>query len=205
VALSTCGGKLIWTPEEDAVLIAEWNKSMGSSGKAVDGTLHRLHEIFPHRSLHALRTRKNRLVAAGKVPRLRLRNKYMPLSLSCVEAAWLCAIFEGEGSISDFVYADKRYPNRKARRTVRLAICYNSDSGMLRRVRSLVPHCYTHVTNKVGTDNRGVHTNLAVSGLFLGSYVAIADFLHNVLPYMAHEAKRAKSIRALEYLEASLA
>lgn len=190
-----------WTPEERSVVLATWKEFMEPSGKARDGLLERLRQLLPHRSLHEIKRCKNRLVKTGQFPKFTQRRTYIPLQLTPAEAAWLCAIFEGEGSVHDV--EERRKAHYRVQRGIQISACINSDLGVIRKTQLLLPSSRLGRKPKC-VDSRGIVTNRDVYTVRLSGFLPMTDYLRVILPYMAHEEKKQKCLRILEYLEARL-
>lgn len=190
-----------WSPEEDSVLSECWKEWVGPSGQARRGFLSHLEAIFPHRSKGSLRRRMSRLVQKGAVPKQWHRSIFVPISISDTEAAYLAAMLDGEGSIGLTDHADSRTGKTYHGKHPRLALCYNTDEGILQYVQSLVPCARRNRSGYgAGTDGRGIVANKQCYGIVVTGFRQIRDVLTRLLPFMCHIEKRKKAHAVIEFV-----
>lgn len=201
MALSTKTRGLLWTPEEDAVILACWQEWSGVCGMAKKGFYSHLLKLLPHRTRSAIQTRAGKLVESGKAPSRTQRALYTRPRLTDTERAYLGALIDGEGSIGDPLDDNGRIVRPHA---VRVILVANNNEGILSRVRALIPQAKQYKTMAAKKDKRGVPNHYCVYSIYVGGSRPVHDILEELRPFIFHTDKRRRADRLYAYLHTKL-
>lgn len=189
--------RMNWTVEEEEFILREWNAALKPCGQARWGFILDLASKIPNRTPQGIRNKMRRLTQAGRIPRQRERSFYTPIHLSTIDAAYLAAMVDGEGSVHK-LYRTKRKDGYSNGTTAQVVLCYNTDKGIIDKVSKLVPCA------KVSNGRFSPNSTKPVYSVTLNGYQAILDVMSSVVPFMAHTEKCARVEVMLSFIRGRL-
>lgn len=182
----------IWSEEEDQFLLEAWKSALRTTGQVAHGFVSKMMVAMPHRSRYAIKYRMRCLVRQGKMPRQAGRSTYALLALTEGQYGWLAGMLDGEGSIRQ--PRAVRHDGIKNGFTAQIVIGYNTDLGIVNRLKELVPQATIGIRENMSGPRGG--PSKTIYHVVLSGFVPLLDYIEHVLPYMAHGPK----IEKLNYM-----
>lgn len=183
-----------WTEEETTKLITLVQEYTKPNGQVQDG-FYSIAATILCKSEGAVRRFKSRLVTLGRIKKSSERACINEVFITDVEAAWLAGILDGEGCIRLKYYGKKWKDREYQNRQVQVVLAYNTDMGILDKIKRLIPFVHTHGPYRSHMSTKDLYY------LHLTRRRDIYIVLNRLLPFMANTDKLFRGTELIRIIE----